>query len=70
MSSRMMAPIVAPMMAGTMPEPRWMPKRGRTTPDQSTDNADSNIGDETEACPLHDLASEPSRNKANHQDNE
>jgi hypothetical protein len=24
----MIAPIVAPMIAGTIPEPRWIPKRG------------------------------------------
>jgi hypothetical protein len=34
------------------------------TPDQSTDNSDGNIGDETEACSLDDLASELARDKA------
>jgi hypothetical protein len=40
------------------------------TSDQSPENADGNIGDETEACPFDDLASEPSRDKADHQDDE
>jgi len=69
MSSRIIAPMVAPMMAGTMPEPRWMPKRGRSQL-QRTDNADCNISDETEACSFDDLASEPSGDKADHQNNE
>jgi hypothetical protein len=33
-------------------------------------HADSNIGDEAKACSFDDLASEPPRNKANHQDDE
>jgi len=33
--------------------------RQEPTPNQSTDDADSNIGDETEACSFDDLTSEP-----------
>jgi hypothetical protein len=44
--------------------------RQEPTSDQSTDDADSNIGDEAKACSFDDLASEPPRNNANHQDDE
>ena len=43
--------------------------RQEPTSDQSTDDADSNIG-EAKACSFDDLASEPPRNNANHQDDE
>ena len=65
----MIAPMVAPMMVGKMPEPRWMPKRGKSQlPMKSTHNADCDVGDQPKACALYRLASEPTRNKANHQD--
>jgi hypothetical protein len=38
------------------------------TADESTHNADCDVGDQPKACALYRLASEPTRNKANHQD--
>jgi hypothetical protein len=44
--------------------------RQQPTTNESADNADSNIGNKAKACALNDLASEPTRDKADQQDNE
>jgi hypothetical protein len=37
------------------------------TGDESADDSNDNVADQTKACPLHDLAGQPARNSANQQ---
>ena len=68
MSRSSTAPMVALTMALISPVPRWIPSWGSNQlPKKAPKIPMSNVADEFEAGPLHDLASEPAGNKANKQ---
>jgi hypothetical protein len=49
-----MAPIVAPMMAETIPLPRWIPNCGSNQlPIRCADNPNGDVGNETKAGALY-----------------
>jgi hypothetical protein len=66
--SSISAPIVASVVAATRPTPKWMLSWGSSQlPRKGTDNANDDIGDDSEPTALQDLTGEPSGNEANRQ---
>ena len=69
-NSKTSAPIVALMIAATMPETEIDAElRKQPAADEGADDADDEVADETEACALDDLSGQPSGNNADYQNN-
>jgi len=64
----MTAPMVALMIAATMPTPRLRPSWGQQpVANEGADDPDEEVADESEAGASHDLARQPSGHEADQQ---
>ena len=71
MNSSTNAPIVASMMDGMIPVPRWIPQpRQQPISDERADDPDHQIADQPVPRASRDLAGQPSGDDADHEDHQ